>query len=151
TDISAKAQESYIKAYKEIRKFAGNIKLHLATYFDSLSKNTKLAFDLGTDSVHIDLVRAPQQLDQALEAINNNQTISLGLIDGRNIWINNLENSIALAKKAVEKLGADRVIIAPSCSLLHTPVDLNSETQMDKEIKSWLAFAVQKLEEINAI
>ena len=151
TDLNSDALNAYQAAYGEIKKFSEGIKLHLATYFDNLGENTKTAFSLGTDSVHIDLVRAPDQLDKALEAINPNQSISLGLVDGRNIWINNLEKSIAIAKKVVEKLGDLRVIIAPSCQLLHSPVDLDSEKELDKEIKSWLSFAKQKLAEINAI
>ena len=151
TDLNSDALNAYQAAYGEIKKFSEGIKLHLATYFDNLGENTKTAFSLGTDSVHIDLVRAPDQLDKALEAINPNQSISLGLVDGRNIWINNLEKSIAIAKKVVEKLGDSRVIIAPSCQLLHSPVDLDSEKELDKEIKSWLSFAKQKLAEINAI
>ncbi len=151
TDLSSEALNGYIHTYKEINAFAGNIKLHLTTYFDELGSNIDTAFALNTTSVHIDLVRAPEQLDQALQVIGDNQTLSLGLVDGRNIWINDLENSIAIAKKAVAKLGEQRVIIASSCSLLHSPVDLNSEAQLDGEIKSWLAFATQKLAEINAI
>ena len=151
TDLSAEALNAYTHAYKEINSFAGNIKLHLTTYFDSLGSNIDTAFALNTASVHIDLVRAPEQLDQALLAIGANQTLSLGLVDGRNIWINDLENSIAVAKKAIAKLGQERVIISSSCSLLHSPVDLNSELKLDSEIKSWLAFATQKLAEINAI
>jgi len=83
--------------------------------------------------------------------VKADQSLSLGLIDGRNIWINNLENSVSIAKKAVEKLGRDRVIVAPSCSLIHTPVDLNSETALDAELKSWLTFATQKLDELAVI
>ncbi|MES2676771.1 MAG: 5-methyltetrahydropteroyltriglutamate--homocysteine S-methyltransferase [Pseudomonadota bacterium] len=151
TDLSAEALNAYTHAYKEISAFAGNIKLHLTTYFDNLGSNINTAFALNTASVHIDLVRAPEQLDQALLAIGAHQTLSLGLVDGRNIWINDLENSIAVAQKAVAKLGQERVIISSSCSLLHSPVDLNSEVKLDAEIKSWLAFATQKLAEINAI
>ena len=151
TDLNSDILNAYELSYKEIKKFSEGIKLHLATYFDNLGENTKTAFSLGTDSVHIDLVRAPDQLDQALDVINSNQSISLGLVDGRNIWINNLEESNAIAKKVVEKLGDSRVIIASSCQLLHTPVDLDSEKELDKEIKSWLSFAKQKLAEINAI
>ncbi|MCE3255833.1 MAG: 5-methyltetrahydropteroyltriglutamate--homocysteine S-methyltransferase [Rickettsiaceae bacterium] len=151
TNLSSEALNCYVSAYKKINSFAGNINLHLATYFDDLGSNIDTAFALDTASVHIDLVRAPQQLEKALNAIGSNQTLSLGLVDGRNIWINDLENSIALAKKVVEKLGSDRIIIASSCSLLHSPVDLDSEKNLDPEIKSWLAFAKQKLAEINAI
>jgi 5-methyltetrahydropteroyltriglutamate--homocysteine methyltransferase len=151
TDLSAEALKAYAKAYARIRQQAGSIKLHLATYFDNLHDNAALAFGLEFDSVHVDLVRAPEQFDEILNLIKPHQSLSLGLVDGRNIWINNLENSILLAKKAVAKLGENRVIIAPSCSLIHTPVDLANEDQLDVELKSWLSFATQKLGEISAI
>lgn len=151
TDLSAEAIQAYLKSYPQIKAAAGSIQLHLATYFDNLSENSALAFDLGCASVHVDLVRAPEQFAEVLNLVKPDQSLSLGLVDGRNIWINNFENSISLAKKAVEKLGKDRVIIAPSCSLLHTPVDLANETELDLELKSWLAFATQKLSEISVI
>lgn len=148
TDLSADAKKSYQKAFGEINKFKGSINLHLTTYFEALGENTALAFDLGTSSVHVDLVRAPEQFTEVLNSVKENQTLSLGLVDGRNIWINNLQPSINLAKKAIEKLGENRVIIAPSCSLIHTPVDLAAEENLDAELKSWLSFATQKLDEI---
>jgi len=151
TDLSVEALNGYINSYKEINGFAGNIKLHLTTYFDDLGSNIDTAFALNTASVHIDLVRAPEQLERALQVIGKDQSLSLGLVDGRNIWINDLEGSIAIAKKVIEQLGEDRVIIASSCSLLHSPVDLDSEKKLDGEIKSWLSFAKQKLGEIDAI
>ncbi len=151
TDLSAEEIKAYISAYQQIRKFAGPLKLHLATYFDTLGDNAELAFNLGTDSVHVDLVRAPEQFEQVLKLVKPNQSLSLGLVDGRNIWINNFENSINIAKKAVESLGKDRVIIAPSCSLIHTPTDLASEEKLDAELKSWLSFATQKLSELAVI
>ncbi len=151
TDLSAEAVKAYVAAYSQIKQFAGSIKLHLATYFDNLGDNLELAFNLGASSVHIDLVRAPEQLDAALNAIKTDQSLSLGLVDGRNIWINNFENSLNAAKKAVAKLGQNRVIISSSCSLIHTPVDLANETALDAELKSWLSFATQKLDEISVI
>ena len=151
TDIDDSAKAAYKKAYEAIAAAKGDIKTHLTTYFDDLLENTELAFSLGTDSVHVDLVRAPEQFETALNAVQDGQSISLGLVDGRNIWINDLEKSIAVAKKAVAKLGADRVIIAPSCQLLHTPVNLEGEDKIDAEVKTWLAFATQKLKELAAI
>ncbi len=148
TDLSAEAQKAYTSAYSKIKEFAGSIKLHLATYFDTLGENTDLAFSLGTASVHVDLVRAADQLDAALNAVKADQILSVGVVDGRNIWINNFENSVAVVKKATAKLGASRVLVAPSCSLIHTPVDLANETSLDAELKSWLSFATQKLSEI---
>lgn len=151
TDLSDEAKKAYTKAYAQIKDFAGSIKLHLATYFDSLGENANLAFDLGTESVHVDLVRAPEQFEEVLGLVKAEQSLSIGVVDGRNIWINDLEKSANLAKKAADKLGENRVIIAASSSLLHTPVDLASETNLDEELKSWLAFATQKLDEISAV
>jgi len=151
TDLPKGAVDAYKKAFAQIKQAAGSIKLHLATYFDSLNDNAALAFELETASVHVDLVRAGEQFAEVLNLVKAGQALSLGLIDGRNIWINNLENSVSIAKKAVEKLGLDRVIVAPSCSLIHTPVDLNSETALDAELKSWLTFATQKLDELSVI
>lgn len=150
TDLSKEAKKSYEIAFAEINKFKGSIKLHLNTYFEALT-DAELAFSLNTDSVHIDLVRAPEQLDSALNNIKDHQSLSLGLVDGRNIWINNVANSVEIAKKVIAKLGQDRVIIAPSCQLLHVPVNLENEDKIDSEIKSWLSFAKQKLIEISAI
>ena len=151
TDLSIDEKAAYSAAYKQIREFAGSIKLHLVTYFDTLGDNAELAFSLNTDSVHVDLVRAPDQFEQALNLVKPNQSLSIGVVDGRNIWINNFENSIALAKKAIAKLGKERVILASSCLLIHVPVDLDSENKLDGELKSWLVFAKQKLTEIAVI
>lgn len=151
TDLDDRALKSYSKAYHEIKAFAGNIKLHLATYFDTLGDNAATAFSLGTDSVHVDLIRAGEQFEQVLALVKPNQALSLGLVDGRNIWINDLSHSIEIVNKAVAKLGKERVIVASSCSLIHSPVDLANEDKLDSELKSWLAFATQKLTEIAVI
>jgi 5-methyltetrahydropteroyltriglutamate--homocysteine methyltransferase len=133
TDISKDAINAYLQAYAYLKKHCGSLKLHLTTYFESLLDNTQLAFDLETDSVHIDLVRGENQLNDCLQAIKNNQTLSLGLVDGRNIWINNLEQSIEIVKKALAVLGENRIIISSSCSLLHCPISLANETSLDFE------------------
>ena len=138
----------YKESYNKINSYASNINLHLATYFDDLDDNAKIAFDLGTKSVHIDLVRAPDQINRVVDLLSKQQSLSIGIIDGRNIWINNYQNSLDIINKVIAKIGKDRVIIAPSCSLIHCPVDLANETMLDKDIKSWMAFATQKLDEI---
>jgi 5-methyltetrahydropteroyltriglutamate--homocysteine methyltransferase len=151
TDLSVEAVQAYLKAYPQIKKFAGKIKLHLTTYFEELAENSQLAFDLETDSIHVDLVRGDEQLDKILPLIKPHQSLSMGVVDGRNIWINDFEKSIAMVNKAISKLGKERIIIGSSCQLLHVPVDLNSEKILDNELKSWLAFATQKLDEIAII
>jgi 5-methyltetrahydropteroyltriglutamate--homocysteine methyltransferase len=146
-DLSAEDKVAYKKAYDAIAK-ASKLEITLTSYFDGLRDNTELACSLPVKALHIDLVRAPEQLDEVLAKLSADKTLSLGVIDGRNIWKNNFAKSTALIDKAIAKLGKDRVIIAPSCSLLHTPVNLENETKLDAEIKSWLAFAKQKLSEV---
>lgn len=118
----------------------------LATYFGDVSENAARLKALPVDGLHLDLVRAPGQLDAFLASYPENKVLSLGVVDGRNIWRNDLRASLAPLKKAAH-LG-DRLWIAPSCSLLHTPVDLANETKLDAELRSWLAFAAQKLAEV---
>lgn len=106
---------------------------------------------LPVKAVHLDLIRAPEQLEPALKLAAADKSLSLGLINGRNIWRDDLSAALSLAEKAAEKLGPDRIILAPSCSLLHVPFDLADEGKLDAELKSWLAFGVQKLEEVSTL
>ena len=96
-------------------------------------------------ALHVDFVRAPEQFDEVVAAIGNKQTLSVGIVDGRNIWKNDFKKSSAIVNKAIEKLGADRVVVATSSSLLHTPVDLNNETKLDAEIKGFFFFRHSKI------
>ncbi|MFP3595116.1 5-methyltetrahydropteroyltriglutamate--homocysteine S-methyltransferase [Chryseobacterium sp. SIMBA_029] len=150
-DLNDKAKETYQWVYSEIKRQFPNIKFIIATYFDGLKDNLSLAAALPVDVLHIDLVRAPEQLDEVLSAIPDSLSLSLGLVDGRNIWKNNFDQSLAFIHKAVAALGTKRVFIASSCSLLHAPFDLDLEKNEDTlspEIKQWLAFAKQKVQEI---
>lgn len=147
-DLSDAQKAAYKTAFQQIADASATLKIQLTSYFDGLRDNAELAFGLPVNAVHVDLVRAEDQLDAVLPLVKENQLLSIGVVDGRNIWKNDFEASQALINKAVEKLGSDRVIVAPSCSLLHSPVDLAAEDRLDDEIKSWLAFATQKLSEI---
>jgi 5-methyltetrahydropteroyltriglutamate--homocysteine methyltransferase len=147
-DLSKKDKEAFNYAYRAIANRVSGVKLLVATYFEALLDNTAVAVNLPVTALHIDLVRAPEQLDEVLALIPANLQLSLGVVDGRNVWKNDYEKSLALINKAVQKLGTDRVIIAPSCSLLHSPIDLELETEIDSEIKNWMAFAKQKLTEV---
>lgn len=149
-DLPEGAAEAYKKAFKTLSE-ASSLKIMLTTYFDSLDDNNALATSLPVDGLHVDLVRAPGQLDAVLNSIPKDKLLSLGIVDGRNIWRNNPELSITLINQAINKRGKDNIAIAPSCSLLHSPVTLNSEEKLDEEVKNWLAFATEKVEEIAAI
>ncbi|MBS1563465.1 MAG: 5-methyltetrahydropteroyltriglutamate--homocysteine S-methyltransferase [Bacteroidetes bacterium] len=148
-DLTEKEKQAFVQAYKEIRAHCPALKIMLAAYFDGLRDNTSLALGLPVCTLHLDLVRAPQQLEEVLKALPEKLSLSLGVIDGRNIWKNNYEVSLALIRKAIDAIGEERVMISSSCSLLHTPFDLEAETGIRPEIKDWMAFAKQKLQEIN--
>ncbi|SEO95083.1 5-methyltetrahydropteroyltriglutamate--homocysteine S-methyltransferase [Mucilaginibacter sp. OK283] len=150
-DLTDKEKAAYAYAYMEISKQCPGIKVLLTTYFESLHENTELAVTLPVSAIHVDLVRAPDQLYKVLTVLPDSLSLSLGVVDGRNIWKNDYVRSLTHVKKAIAVLGADRVMIAPSCSLLHTPFDLELETAIIPEIKNWMAFAKQKLNEINEL
>jgi 5-methyltetrahydropteroyltriglutamate--homocysteine methyltransferase len=122
----------------------------LATYFESVAEHRDLLMSLPVAGIHLDLARAPDQLDAFLEGCSPQKVLSLGVVDGRNIWRADLEAALSLVRRAHARLG-DRLWISASCSLLHVPVDLTQETGMDPEIGGWLAFAAQKLDEIAAL
>ncbi|GAB3929502.1 5-methyltetrahydropteroyltriglutamate--homocysteine S-methyltransferase [Larkinella terrae] len=152
-DSDEQQRTAYATAYRFLRDRFPKLKFLLTAYFECFGENLTLATQLPVDALHLDLVRCPSQLDDILKTafVESKIALSLGLVDGRNIWINNLNQSLELIQKATDALGRDRVLIAPSCSLLHTPVDLDSETEtsgLTPEIKQWLAFAKQKLAEV---
>lgn len=147
-DLNEKAKETYLYVYAEIRKRFPKLKFIVASYFDGLKDNTSLAVSLPVNTLHVDLVRNPEQLDDILNNIPENLNLSLGVVDGRNIWKNDYEKSLSFIRKAVEKLGCERILIAPSCSLLHSPCDLDFEININSVIKNWLAFAKQKVKEV---
>ncbi len=150
--------QAYNNGATSIQKPEG-LKLIVTSYFDTLRANADMFYSLPVDALHIDLCRGSNQanteannaektLDEALAKIGDSKALSIGIIDGRNIWRNDLSASLELLEKATDRLGNERVFVAPSCSLLHTPVDLKSESAMDDQLKSWMAFAAQKVGEI---
>ncbi len=149
-DADPAMQQAYRHAYAELAEAAGPKRL-LATYFGGLGDNLPLAAALPVDGLHVDLVRGLDQLDSLLKALPEGRMLSLGIIDGRNVWRANLDNALVLARYAQGHVGADRLWLAPSCSLLHVPVDAEGESGLDPELRGWLAFARQKLEELRLL
>jgi 5-methyltetrahydropteroyltriglutamate--homocysteine methyltransferase len=149
TDLEAKTRDAYRQIYAELKSVP--VKLMLTTYFDSVGGNLKTAVDLETAGIHIDLVRAPEQLKATLKALKPEQILSLGCVEGRNIWLSDFSAVTPLLNQAVACLGAERVLVAPSCSLLHVPHDLRGEAKLSQRIKGWLRFAEEKLADIVAL
>ena len=137
---SAFERAYHILQYSPLKKL-------VATYFSGLEDNLGLAVSLPVEGLHVDLVRAPDQLHGILDRLPTYKVLSLGLVNGRNVWRCDLENALAQLQLAEERFG-DNLWVAGSCSLLHSPVDLERETKLDAELKSWLAFAKQKCSEI---
>lgn len=144
-DLPQKWQSAFEPAYHSLKH--PQLKLLLATYFGALGENLSTAINLPIAGLHIDAVRAPEQIIALVDRLAIHKILSIGIVDGRNIWRNNLQQSLTLLQSAQERLG-DRLWIAPSCSLLHSPVDLNREEKLDAELKAWFAFATQKVQEV---
>lgn len=150
-DIDEKVKELYPKVFARLNAAANGAKLIATTYFEALRDNEELAANLPVHALHIDLVRGENQLDTLLAKVPSTLTLSLGIVEGRNIWKNDYEASLAKINQAVSALGKDRVWIGTSSSLLHVPYDLESEKNeetLPKEVKNWLAFAKQKIAEV---
>jgi 5-methyltetrahydropteroyltriglutamate--homocysteine methyltransferase len=149
-DLDMTAQQALRHTYTEIASAVPGLRIMLATYFGGLGANRDTALALPVAGLHLDLVRAPEQLDD-LASLLGDRVLSFGVIDGRNIWRADLSGILDRLEPVVARLGADRVQLAPSCSLLHVPIDLALETGLDPDVKSWLAFSVQKIEELAAL
>jgi 5-methyltetrahydropteroyltriglutamate--homocysteine methyltransferase len=148
TELDAQWREAFVTAYDALS--ARRVRVLLATYFGPLQENLELACQLSVDGLHIDAINDRGEVDQLAAQLPDSTVLSVGVINGRNIWKTDLNAALEWLEPLHRSLG-DRLWIAPSCSLLHAPVDLNSEQKLDTEIKSWLAFALQKLDELTVL
>jgi len=148
TELAAEWKAAFATAYAALAN--SKVKLLLATYFGTLGDNLSLVATLPVAGVHLDAINARHEVDALIVALAQDKVISLGVINGRNIWKTDLNSTLDWLEPIAKQLG-ERLWIAPSCSLLHVPVDLNSEQKLDPEIKSWLAFAIQKLGELKVL
>jgi 5-methyltetrahydropteroyltriglutamate--homocysteine methyltransferase len=150
-DLDDAARAALRNAYAELARAVPQLKILVATYFGGLGDNLATALALPVAGLHLDLVRKPSQLAAAVDKAPRDLVLSLGVIDGRNIWRTDLPALLDWLEPIVAARGADRIQIAPSCSLLHVPIDLELEQDLDADVKSWLAFAVQKMGELAAV
>ncbi len=134
--------------YERLGRLSSQLRILLAAYFGGLGPNLATAMRLPISALHLDLVRAPEQLPAALAQAPATLSLSLGVVDGRNVWRTDLERALSMVETACQRLGPERVQLAPSCSLLHCPIDLEFETDLDPDVRGWLAFSRQKLAEV---
>ena len=148
TELNADWQHAFNTAYHQLKSCP--VKLLLASYFGPLLDNGYLAAHLPVAGLHIDAVYGRDDVLPLINLLPAHKVLSLGVINGRNIWKSDLNATLDWLEPIAQRLG-ERLWIAPSCSLLHVPVDLDSEQTLDAEVKSWLAFALQKLDELNVL
>lgn len=148
TELDADWQQAFKTAYQQLK--AAGVKLLVATYFGQLLENAALAASLPVAGLHVDAINDRDGVDALLRLLGDDKVLSLGVINGRNIWKTDLTAVLDWVEPIAKQLG-DRLWIAPSCSLLHVPVDLDSEEKLDADVKSWLAFALQKLDELRVL
>jgi 5-methyltetrahydropteroyltriglutamate--homocysteine methyltransferase len=148
TDLPAGAEEAYRVAFRALAEAAPGLNLMLTTYFEGLRDNLGLACGLPVAGLHVDLVRAPGQLDAVLEAWPRDRWLSLGVVDGRNVWRTDLRAALAPLRAAAAAGFGRQLMVAPSCSLLHVPLSLAREDALDPALKRRLAFANEKLKEV---
>ena len=147
-DLPSTWQQAYLNAYQQLNFDTSHCLL--TTYFGSIHDQLSIIKELPVNGLHIDCCTAPEQLSSCLKHLSKDKILSVGFINGRNIWRADL-NQILTQLRPLSDVYGDKLWIGSSCSLLHSPVDLDNETKLDKEIKSWLAFAKQKLSEISLL
>lgn len=142
--------DAFARAYRTLTAAgASRPGIALATYFDRLDDRTLARISgLPLAELHVDLVRAPQQLDAVLDALPATTRLSAGVVDGRNVWATDVDRALDQLDRIVARIGSERLTIAPSCSLLHVPYRASRETKLDAELRSWLAFGEEKLDEL---
>ncbi len=151
-DMTPEARQAIPRVYARLNQAVGKGKILLTTYFDSLDDNLDLAVSSGCAGLHVDLSGGgDQNLDRILGSLPGDMALSVGLVAGRNVWKTDLNAALATLRKIQYHIGEERMFIASGCSLLHCPVDLDLETQLDPEIRNWMAFAVQKCREISLL
>ncbi|KAL2013809.1 hypothetical protein VTN00DRAFT_1334 [Thermoascus crustaceus] len=152
-DLPAKSKAAFKPAYEKLGALGDKApRITLATYFSDIVHNIDVLSSLQSlYAIHVDLVRNPEQLETVVAALGPNQVLSAGVVDGRNIWKTNFKAAIEKVELAIQKLGKDRVIVATSSSLLHVPHTLESEKNLDPEVRDWFSFAVEKCAEVVVI
>lgn len=149
-DLEPAVRSLYLRAYNALAQASG-LKVTVAAYFGALRDNLPTALSLPVATLHLDLVRGGEDLEPALRHMPATLGLSLGVISGENVWSADLDVALETVRKAVQTLGPERVTIAPSTSLIYVPHDLAREDRLDEEIKGWLAFARQKLDEVRLL
>ena len=148
--LTPAAASRFAETYATLNAASGN-RLMLTTYFGPLAQHLELAVHSGCSTLHVDMVRGEEELNKILSVIPANMSLSLGVVNGRNIWKADFARIMPCIEQAATALGSQRILLGSSCSLLHSPVDLDAETTLPEHIRQRMAFAVQKCAEVAAL
>jgi 5-methyltetrahydropteroyltriglutamate--homocysteine methyltransferase len=151
TDIDAPVKAALSRAYGKISSRVKDVPLMLAAYFSALERNMDTAVSLPVQVLHVDLCAGESDFDRVLQSLPDRMSLSLGIVNGRNIWRTDMTRALAMIDRARAVLGSGRLLLSSSCSLLHVPVDLDRESALDPVVKQWMAFAVQKCRELSRL
>lgn len=146
-DLAPEALAALESSLTRLSRAGKGMKILLASYFGPFGDNLAAALRWPIHALHLDLVRGAEDLDGAIRDAPRHLALSLGLVDGRNVWKTDLQRALKLAERAADRLSSERILVSPSCSLMHAPVDLSLERSLAPEIQDWLAFGKQKLDE----
>ncbi|KAI3738447.1 hypothetical protein L2E82_28479 [Cichorium intybus] len=152
-DLESHQLEAFTKAYSGLESACSGLNIVIATYFADITADAfkRLTSLPAVSGYTFDLVRGKNSIDLIKSSFPSGKYLFAGVVDGRNIWANDLAESLSILQSLQGVVGKDKLVVSTSCSLLHTAVDLVNETKLDNEIKSWLAFAAQKIVEVNAL
>ena len=150
-DLEPKVLSLLKPVYDELSNVSTNIKIVVTTYFEHSNEATKILVNTPIWALGLDFIHGVKNCDSLEFIKNSNKVLIAGVIDGRNIWKSNFEDKLNLLNKISNVVSNDNIIVGTSCSLLHVPFTLSYEDNLDKEIKSWLAFANEKLKELNLV
>jgi len=150
-DLTLTQQDALKSAYARLSKAKGSANLIVANYFGGVEDNLDAYLSLPVEALHFDFVRGRKDLDAVLAKFPEDKILSAGIVEGRNIWRNNFDASLKFLDKIKSAIGEERLWVASSCSLMHSPVSLRNESELDEELKSWMAFADEKLAEIHSL
>ncbi len=147
-DLTKEELEALTKTYKVLAGSVNKLKLMVANYFGEIRENLAVFLSLPVSALHVDSVRGRKEIDTVIESFPENKILSIGIVNGRNIWKNNYNDSLSVLEKAKSTLGVESLMIAPSCSMIHSPVTIANESKLDAELLNWMSFATEKLDEI---
>ncbi len=150
-DLAQNIRELFLPTYQRLVKVAPGLKVLLATYFGEVRENLEIVTSLPVQAVHLDCARGAAELPAWVEALPASMSLSLGVVNGRNIWKTDFAPALDRIEFAVRKIGVERLLLAPSCSLLHVPISLRQEGKLARDLHAWLAFAEEKLDEIHTL